>query len=323
MSSQETEVNLLPAYLITGDDELKRETVLKRLRARVESLGDISFNSDSFDGEGSSGDEIVAACNTIPFASSVRLVQVISVEKLKKADSEPLVSYLSEPSPTTVLALVSSGLAKNTRLYKAVAALGKTAVIDCSSLRRSDLPKTIRSLAVGHGVTLTDSAARELLELVGENTIRLDAEIKKLALACGNESAIGPADVKAHVVKTTEPKPWEFVDAFAARDTKRCIELLRYMDTTSPHALLARCVSRLRELMCQKSLEARGNAGSLASVLKMQAWQIKNHARWASGFSSVELRNAMHSAMTAEQAMKSGSDADEVFLDWAVSVTKQ
>ena len=29
------EVNLLPAYLINGEDQLKRETVLKRLRSRL------------------------------------------------------------------------------------------------------------------------------------------------------------------------------------------------------------------------------------------------------------------------------------------------
>ena len=32
------EVNLLPAYLINGEDQLKRETVLKRLRSRLEAI---------------------------------------------------------------------------------------------------------------------------------------------------------------------------------------------------------------------------------------------------------------------------------------------
>ena len=42
--------NLLSAYLVNGEDELKRETVLKRLRARMDKLGDMDFNSDTFDG---------------------------------------------------------------------------------------------------------------------------------------------------------------------------------------------------------------------------------------------------------------------------------
>lgn len=321
MADQKNTDSLLPAYLITGDDELKRETVLKRLHARVSALGDISFNFDSFEGEAASGDEIVAACNTIPFASDVRLVQVNNVEKLKKADSEPLVTYLAEPASTTVLALVSSGLAKNTRLYKAVAALGKTAVIDCSAQRRSDLPKTIRSLAVGHQVTISDAAAQKLVDLVGENTIRLDAEIKKLALACGNDTTISPAQVESLVTKTSEPKPWEFVDAFAARDSKRCVTLWQHMDSTSPHALIAMCVARIRELICMKSLEARGAGNTLATILKVPSWRVKNHSYWAKGFSAGELRSALAHAMEAERAMKSGSDPDTVFIDWTLHIT--
>ncbi|MFR4803646.1 MAG: DNA polymerase III subunit delta [Eggerthellaceae bacterium] len=95
----------MPAYLINGEDELKRETVLKRLHARIAKLGDIDFNHDVFHGESASGDDIVSACNTVPFASDVRLVVVHAADALKKSDAEALVTYLSEPSPSTVLCL--------------------------------------------------------------------------------------------------------------------------------------------------------------------------------------------------------------------------
>ena len=131
---------LLPAYLINGEDELKRETVLKRLHARIAKLGDIDFNHDVFHGESASGDDIVSACNTVPFASDVRLVVVHAADALKKSDAEALVAYLSEPSQSTVLCLVARKLAKNTRLYTAVAAVGKKAVIDCAPMKKYELP---------------------------------------------------------------------------------------------------------------------------------------------------------------------------------------
>ena len=43
---------LIPAYLIVGEDALKRSTVLRRLRERLAQYGDLSFNSDTFDGTG-------------------------------------------------------------------------------------------------------------------------------------------------------------------------------------------------------------------------------------------------------------------------------
>ena len=67
---------LLPAYLLVGEDALKRQAVLKRLTVRCSQLGDLSFNSDELDGAVASGEAIAASCNTVPFASDVRMVVV-------------------------------------------------------------------------------------------------------------------------------------------------------------------------------------------------------------------------------------------------------
>lgn len=317
-----TETILLSAYLVNGEDELKRETVLKRLRARMSKLGDMDFNSDVFDGETALGGDIVAACNTMPFASEARLVVVRNADSLRKADSEALVSYLSSPSPTTVLALVAQKLAKNTRLYKSIAALGKQAVIDCSPVKAYELPKTVRGMAVSHGITLSDAGARRLVELVGQNTVRLDAEIRKLALAHSGGQPLGPAEVERLVTRSAEPKPWDFTAAFAARDAAQCVSLLGEMESVSPHALIGMCVARLRELIAVHALAGRGQGGvkELAAYLKQPDWRVKNHPAWARKWSSGELRVAFISAREAERAMKSGSDADAVFLEWVLSV---
>ena len=177
------EVNLLPAYLINGEDQLKRETVLKRLRSRLEAMGDLDFNCDTFDGKDALGGDIVAACNTMPFGIDKRLVIVRNADDLKKADSEALVAYLASPADFTVLALLANKLAKNTRLYKAAAAVGPKAVIDCAPRKAYELPSQVRAMATSHGIAMTDSAAKLLVELVGEDTVHLDAELKKIALA--------------------------------------------------------------------------------------------------------------------------------------------
>lgn len=312
---------LLPAYLVVGEDALKRETVMTRLRARLATLGDLSFNSDEFNGETALGDDVVTACNTVPFASPVRLVEVRGAEKLKKGDSEALVSYLSSPNEMTVLALIAEKMAKNTRLFKAVNALGKAAVIDCAPLKRFELPKTIRSLAVGHGVTLTQGAANKLIELVGEDTVHLDSELKKIALAHRGTDAVNEHEIVEMVARTAEVKPWELVDALSARDLQKCLLYLGRMKSTSPHALLALCTTRLRELLCAHALADRGNAQGIAAALKMPDWRCKNHARWALLFSSEELRNAVIAARNTERAMKSGADPATAFLEWVLLVT--
>ena len=326
MANSKKQATLLPVYLVVGEDALKRSTVLERLRKRLAEHGDLSFNSDTFEGEAAAGGDIVSACNTMPFASDVRLVLVRDVDKLKKADSEELVAYLKAPSEQTVLALEAEKLAKNTRLYKAVAAVGKSAVIDCAPLKSYELPKTVRAMAVSHGCTFTEGAAARLVELVGENTVHLDNEIGKIALAHRGGDAVTENEVLSLVSRTAEVKPWEFVDAFAARDARKCLACWARMESASPHALIAMCTTRLRELICARAMIDRGNPRAIAKAIgaytgrSVPEWRVKNHANWARRFTRAELRQALVSARDAERAMKSGSDADDVFLRWALSV---
>ena len=311
---------LLPAYLVTGTDELKRQTVVKRLRKRIEAEGDLSFNSDTFNGETAEGEAIVAACNTLPFASNVRLVQVDAVDRLKKDDQEELINYLASPNETTVLCLIASGLAKNTRLYKAVAKLGANAIIDCTPPKLRELPTQVRAMATAHGAVITESAASLLVDLVGDNTVALDAELQKLALAHRGSDPINDNEVASMVSRTSEVKPWEFVDAFSERNLEKCLKLRTRMESTTPYALLAMCVTRVRELVAARSFGERGQIGELAGYLGVPDWRVKNHARWARAFSADELRAALVSARDAERAMKSGADPETAFQDWYLKV---
>ena len=323
MVIKEKDITLLPAYLIDGEDLLKRQTVLKKLKERIARGGDISFNYDAFSGESASASAIIVACNTLPFATEARLVQVNNVDKLKKADLDALADYLKTPADTAVLALVADKLPQNTRLYKAVKAFGEKAVINCLPQKRYDLLRMVRSLALGYGAKLTEGAAQALIDLVGENTVSLDNEIKKLALAHQDSDPISEQEVRFLVSRTAEVKPWELVNAFSGRDIATCLICLDRMPSASPHALLALCTTRLRELICAKSLHERGRAADIPAVLKMPDWKVKNHIRWAQGYSKEELRSALVSARDLERAMKSGADPHDAFLEWLLACMRK
>lgn len=310
---------LLPAYLAAGEDALKRRTVIERLRKRVAERGDLEFNHDEFDAERASGSDIAVACNTLPFASELRLVEVAHAEKLGKQDVEVLCAYLAAPSESTILVLSAEKLAKNSRLYKAVAAIGKNAVIDCAPMKRYELVRAIRSMAVGHGITMTEAAAETLVSFVGEDTVRIDTELRKVALAHVGNEPVNVGEIEMLVARTNEAKPWELVDAFSARDVRTCVRLLPLLGSASPYALIGMCTNRLRELACAKSLDSRGEGHRLAETLKVPAWRVKNHVAWSRRFTERELAEAFSHARDCEQAMKSGADPDDAFHDWLIA----
>lgn len=317
---------LLPAYLTVGEDQLKRNAVMARLRSRLDGEGALAFNYDKFDGETATGSEIVSAANTMPFASDTRLVEVTHADKLKKADSEEVVAYLASPCPSTVVILDAEKLAKNTRLYKAVAALGKSAVIECAQKKEIELFGVVRDLAKGYGAPFSEAAARKLVELIGTNTVALDAEVKKIALAHQGTSAVSPAEVESLVVRKSEVKPWELSDALASRDIKKCLWCLDNMKSASPFSLLPQCANRIRELICVQSLTSRGQSDKIPSEISkfrgrsLQAWQVKGHMGWAKKWKPEELRGALRAARDCERAMKTGADDRQAFEDWLLAV---
>lgn len=318
-----SESTLLPAYLVTGADELKRNHVMKRLRERVAREGDLSFNHTQLVCGRAHAQDVIDACNTVPFMSNVRLVEYEDIHSIKKADSDALVDYLSAPNPYCVLALISSGTAKNTRLYKAVARLGKGSVIDCSSPKRKDLPQFVRELAPAHGIVLTEAASFALIDLIGEDTYALDSELKKIALAHAGSDPVSDGEIRALVARVSEPKPWELTDALGMRNLEKAIQLLSQIKSSSPISLLAMSVSRIRDLMMIRSLGHRHALEQVPQVLGKSEWAARPLIAQARKYSNEELHAALKAARDADALMKSGGDPHDVLVDWLVQTIRR
>lgn len=324
MTQSKTSKPLLAAYLVDGADTLKRETVVKRLRERIARVADLEFNSDRFDGATATGADIVNACNTAPFGGDVRLVEVTHADKLRKADSEQIVAYLKNPNATTVLELVTEKLAKNTRLYKAVAALGKSAVIDCTPMKEDALKRAVRSMATSHGFTITPDAASLLVDRIGTDTVSIDSQLEKIGMAHRGSDPVNENEVMQLVSETVEARPWDLVTAFSERNLKKCLYLLPRLKSSSPFALLSMCTTRVRELICARAvLERGGGPAQIARSLNKKDWQVKRHLHYARAFAPAELEQALVLSRDTEQAMKSGSDPDEAFRLWLATVLAQ
>lgn len=313
--------DFLAAYLIVGADELKREFVINRLNERMRKLGDLDFNKDVFSGGSLSADTIIGSCNMLPFMSEKRLVVVNEAEKMKKPVQEAVIEYLASPNETTVLALVAEKLAKNTRLYKAVAKIDKKAVVDCSPRDARELPGQVRQFAQSKGVSITQQAAVELISLIGDSTVHLDGEITKMAIALGKGAVIDVPDVHTYVARIVEPKPWHVSDALAQRDARKLATLLARMERQSPFGMLTICVNSIRDMLVAKEFKREGRGiGAFAKALGRPEWQLRGTFACADKYSERELERALVNAAECDKAMKSGSDQQLTFERWALGV---
>ena len=313
-------VKLLPAYLIIGTDELKRNRAVTRMKQRLEVSGFADFNLDERDmTREQDPEDLLSSLNTYPMGADFRLVILNNCSRLPKAVTDVLVSYLAKPSEATVLMIIADKLAKNTRVYKAAMKFDKKALIDCTPKKRWQLPAQVRAMAPAHGKAITQAAAEELVSRVGESTRMLDNELQKLAsMVPGPE--ITQADVERLTVRTAEPKPWDFTDAVASRNLPKALEILRLIPQKSHMMLYVLLTTRLRELIYAKALDARGEGGMLAKTLGMQQWQVKNHLTWARRFKMSELTAALRAAIDVELALKGTRDSETALIQWVTQI---
>ena len=98
------------------------------------------------------------------------------------------------------------------------------------------------------------------------------------------------------------------------------MEMLNLMKAPSLVFLHSVLVGRLRELICAKSLDARGAASGLARELGRQSWQVKNHVRWSRAFGEEELVELLGQAAVCERALKGSQDSEAAFARFVLAM---
>ena len=200
-----------PVYVIVGDDEHEKSALALALGELVEE--DLrAFNVERMYAVDAAVTPIVVAeaARTLPMMAARRVVVVLQAEKLfdpkkkrKAADAvsdddetggslEPLVDYLTDPSPTTSLAFVFSTpegakaaadipLAKNLKVTKIL--LKAATVVVCTGLDGGKDPGPwIQQQASAAGLTVDRNVVARIVQLSGNDSGRLRADVEKLLL---------------------------------------------------------------------------------------------------------------------------------------------
>ncbi len=299
--------DLKPAYLLTGTDRPKIGRALQRLRTRV---GEDSV--EHLDAPPATGDDAVAACNSLGFFSAeARLVVVQMVDKWKAADVKAVATYLESPAPGTVLALVAEELKADAPLAKAVAKVGQ--VLAFSVVKRQ-LTQWVAEQFKLAGARAEPEACAALVHLAGEDLHQLANEVEKLATWAGGEP-IGEREVEALVVALAETPTFALTDAWAQRDAARTLEASetiferegRPRRDTAPRlaGALANHVGRVRQ--CQRLAAEGVRPRDAAGKLRMHPFYAEKVFAQAGNFSQDELRDAVVRLAELDLALKGKS----------------
>lgn len=267
---------------------------------------------------------MIAAANTLPFASERRLVVVTDVQKMNAAAQAKLTEYVSDPSPSTCLVLVAGKMRKDSRLLKAVAASGGAA--EYKAPRRHEYPRWVVDHFRSRGRALDRDGAEVLVRSVGRDLRRLETEAEKIIAFVGDRVEISREDVVSVVAETAPVSIFEFLDAVGARECGRALELLDDLvrsgeEVIGIHAMAVRHIRTLTSV--RALLDRDADPRTIMREVGMADWQLRNVTPQARRFEPAELGSALRSAADVEARMKSGRGEPRlVFERWLVGLCR-
>ena len=205
-----TQQKFKPVYALIGEDSFLQIEQLNRIRAL---MPDDAQRAD-FDGERATLSDVLDELRSFAMFGGAKLVVVRSGDDFITRYREQLEDYLAGPSESSAMLLRVNTLPKNTRIYKLIAKVGE--IVECTPPSDRQLPGWITNRAKSvHQITIAPDTATLLAELVGADLGRLDNELAKVALMCGDKKTIGPEQIAGCVAFQREQEMYDMTNELA------------------------------------------------------------------------------------------------------------
>ena len=302
------------AYLFEGVEENIKSVTLAALRKAVLADGLAELNESVM--ENPSAGEIIAACETLPFASDKRLVVVRELNGTtgRSEAEERLVSYIPKVPDSCVLVIYVRGKADGRKkLYSGVKKKG--GIVSFEPLGDAELNGWIVRVFQQNGKKCAPDVASLLSFTVGNDTALLRAEIEKLTALAGDRDTITENDVHAVATRSIECTVFEMVDAVVAGQRARALMLLRDMLTAGQERLgiLAMLLRQYRLMQHVKIMQyEKLSRQELVKNLGIAPFAAERTMRQAQGYTGAQVRRGVGICLDTEYKVKAGQYNEDV-----------
>ncbi len=247
-------------YVINGKDEslvnLRYSELLDELIAPAQRVTDL-FDADPAK---VSIADIFDELRTLPFLADKRVVVIKGADKFISDNRELLEGYFDNPCSTGVLILTVGGWSARTRLAGKLLRVGR--LLEALQPKPWQLPqRLIRYARDAHNKSLAGRDAELLIELAGDELVRLYSEIDKLALFATDDKVVTTEHIESLVGHNRFFNAFAVIDAVTAGDTAQAIDRLRRMfaeDKSAEYSVVGAFAFQLRKMFRARVLLEKG-----------------------------------------------------------------
>lgn len=300
---------LYGAVLLHGTEENLKNETLQQIRQSVLTGGMAEMNEAVL--VNPAADELISACETLPFLTEKRLVLVRDCASLtgRKEAEDELCEYMGRIPSTCVLVFVASGkVDTRKKLPKAIAKWGRVLLFE--PLRGDALLEWVTAAFEKEGKRCTRATADFLTQVSGRDTSQLQGEVGKLCAYLGDRDTVERADIEAIASRTAEYAVFELVEAVVYTQQARAFLCLRQLlnDGTDELFILAMLLRQYRllqqYLLLVSERTPRQNLAEAIGVQEFVLRRLENQARLTTGG---VVRAAVNTCVDLEYAVKSGT----------------
>lgn len=257
-------------YLLTGCEGYLRDFAARAItdRALSETLLR-EFNESSFSLMSGGANAALAAADQLPMMSNRRVVRISDFGKLREADEDLLIRYLSNPSPSTVVIFNTADLDKRKKLTKAL--LDKCLVVEFPALKDGEAKAWIKTRLRELKLTADENALTEIIILAGTDVQTLFSEVDKLASAAATTSRITVEMVDDLIGRSREHSNFELADHLLSRNRRRALETLHRLlgGGAEPVMLIGLIASNYHRLALARDVLNRGSREDVFRTVPM------------------------------------------------------
>jgi DNA polymerase-3 subunit delta len=303
------------ALLHGGDGQLLDDALAAVSQGLFPDPGAAAFDREVLDGREVTAGAIAQSALTLPVAAPRRLVAVRHGQALSARGGERLAEYCADPNPACCLLLLADEALTATRDRKdhwLLAAVPAAAVVTLPTRQGGALEPWLRRRAAAEGLTVSEEAARLLVQLVGDDGAALLGEVRKAALAGGPQNhSVGVKEVGAVVGERRVSGVFDLTRAVERRDVGLALRTLEsLLATEEPMLLLALLTREARTAWTILEWSRRGQgAEQIARTLRRPVPVVQAFVAAASSGGPPAAVARLRRCWEAERRLKSGGDA--------------
>lgn len=308
-------------YVIVGEEKSLVEAECEKLLASELSPQQRVTGLFSADPAEVSATEVLDELRTLPFLTERRVVLVKGADKFVSENRELLEKYFDNPCPTGILILTVSSWPERTKLAKKLPSVGK--LLSVVQPKRWQLPQRLAQYASdAHDKNLTEAAAELLIELTGDELVRLYGEVDKLALFAHSEKSITEQHIESLIGHNRIFNVFAVIDAVIAGDIAQAINRLRTMfaeDRSAEYTIVGAFAFHFRRMFAAKVLLEKG-VGSAEIAKRLRIWGDKEKSFFAQlrKMSLKQIGSILQQLAATDYAIKTGQAKAEVAAEQLV-----